>query len=265
MSFLTKLFANKLITKKQIRNILIDANKNNVVDNDLLNILESALSLDELTALDIMIPRNQIDVIDINDDLDIIMSKIIRTGHSRFPVIDGDISQIIGIFHSKDLVHYILDKENFEIRDYVRKMYFVPDVKRLDTILYEMKQNHIHLALVVDEFTNIVGLITLEMVIEQIIGEIDDEYDSIEGDSLIIELSPQKYRVKGVTKLVEINNKFNLNLDDKLVETISGFIVKKLGRVPINGEIVTFNNTNFEIISADKRKINLLLVNKNGI
>jgi magnesium and cobalt transporter len=265
MSFLTKLFANKIITKKQVRNILSDANKNNVVDNDLLNILESALHLDELNALDIMIPRNQIDVIDINENLDAIMLKIIRTGHSRFPVIDGDISQIIGVFHSKDLVHYILDQENFEIRNYVRKMYFIPDVKRLDTILYEMKQNHIHLALVVDEFTNIVGLITLEMVIEQIIGEIDDEYDAIEGDSVIIELSQQKYRVKGVAKLMEINNKFKLNLDDKLVETISGYIVKKLGRVPKNGEIVNINNINFEIISADKRKISLILVDKNGI
>ena len=264
MNFLTKLFSNKTTTKQEIRSILINANKDNVIDNDLLNVLESALHLNELNASDIMIPRNQIDVIDINENLDVIISKIIRTGHSRFPVIDQDISQIIGIFHSKDLVHYILDKDNFEIRNYVRKMHFVPDVKKLDTILYEMKQDHIHLALVVDEFTNIVGLITLEMVIEQIIGEIDDEYDSIEGDSLIIELSAYKYRVKGVTKLIDINNKFNLNLDDKLVETISGYIVKQLGRVPTNGEIITLNNINFEIISADKRKISLILVNKNG-
>jgi magnesium and cobalt transporter len=265
MKLLSKFFNSKAMTKNQISQILRTANKDNVIDNDIWNILESTLHLDDLTALDVMIPRNQIDIININDDINIILAKVIKTGHSRFPVIDGAMSNMIGIFHSKDLVYYIEDSDSFELRNYLRPVYFIPDIKRLDTILYEMKQNHIHLAIVVDEFTNIIGLLTLEMVIEQIIGEIDDEYDSIEGDGLIIELSTNLFRIKGVTKLVEINNKFNLNLADSLVETISGYIVKKLGRVPSNGELITIDNLSFEIISADQKKISLILLNKNWI
>jgi magnesium and cobalt transporter len=263
MKIFSNLFKQTIATKDELKQVLRSANKNKLINSDALNIMESTLRVEELTASDIMLPRNQIDTIDTNDSVDVIIKKIIKTGHSRFPVIDGNISNIVGIFHSKDLVHYIDNSASFQVRDYIRQLYFVPDIKPLDSILYEMRQKHNHLAIVVDEYTNIVGLLTLEMIIEQIIGEIDDEYDSIEGDRLIVELAKDKYRIKGGTKLFDINNRFGFQLEDNLVETISGYIVKKIGRIPNNGEILTIDGLSFEIISADTKKINLLILHKN--
>jgi magnesium and cobalt transporter len=244
--------------KTELIKLLKDSVANGVIDSDSLPIIEAALYINDLRANDVMIPRNQIDVIDINESVDEIANKVIATGHSRFPVIDGEISKILGIFHSKDLLRYFVNKQDFAIKQHVRQAFFVPEIKKLDSLMYEMRMRHSHLAIVVDEFTNVVGMITLEMIIEQIIGDIEDEYDPIEGERDIVELGLNSYRVKGSCKLKRINETVGLNLRDDKVESVGGFFVKFLGRLPIVGEILEFENLRVEIISADSRKIILL-------
>ncbi len=244
--------------KLQLKELLIDLGQDSVISSDTLPILEAVLELSCLKARDIMLPRHQIDVIDIQDDINSIVNKVISTGHSRFPVIDGTISNVIGILHSKDLLRYMVDKDNFNFKDYIREAFFVPEIKSLDSLMYEMRIRHSHLAIIVDEFTNVVGIATLEMIVEQIIGEIEDEYDSVDGEREIVELAPNSYRLKGYCKLIQFNNITGVTWQDDVVETIGGFIIKKLGRVPVIGEAFNFDNIKFEIISADSRKIKLL-------
>ena len=252
----------KLQSKQDLIILLRNVAQDKIIDNDSLPMIESIINLTRLKARDIMIPRHQIDFIDINDEMQVIIEKITQTGHSRFPVIDGEISNIEGVFHSKDLVGNLINQEEFDIKDHLRKVYFVPEIKRLDNLMYEMRLNHVHLVIVVDEFTNIVGLITLEMIIEQIVGDIEDEYDAIEGERLITEITPTKFRVKGFCKLADLNAQLDLSLTDDVVETIGGFLIKSLSRVPISGEIIKCKQCNIEIINADSRKINLVLITK---
>ncbi len=260
--WLKSIFATEPQTKKDVIEMLHNAVLRKIIDNDCLPMLEALVHIDDLKALDVLIPRHQMDVLDINDSIENIIDKVIATGHSRFPVINGQISEILGIFHSKDLVQYYKDPKEFDLKDHLRKAYFVPELKHLDSLMYEMRLHHSHLVIVVDEFTNVVGLITLEMIIEQIIGDIEDEYDSVEGERRFTEIKKGYFRVKGFCKLTELSREFGIQFRDKTVETISGFIVKFLGRIPVNGEIIQISHYNIEIISADQRKINILLINK---
>ena len=257
------LFTKKINSKAEIIDFLKLAINYKVISNDSLPLLESALSLDDLRAKDIMLPRNKIDLLDVNDSLESIVKKISTTGHSRFPVIDGEISNLIGIFHTKDLVKFLGSPDKFHLKDYLRDVCFVPEIKKLDTLMYEMRLKHLHIAIVVDEFTNIVGLITLEMIIEQIIGDIEDEYDLVEGEHVIMELPHNIYRIKGTCKLIEINKKLKVNLNDEIVETMSAYIIKSIGRVPLNNEIIMIDKLRIEIINSDSRKINLLTIKPN--
>jgi magnesium and cobalt transporter len=258
----TNLFKREIKSRRDLIRQLKDASSNQMIDGDSIAMIEAIFNLTELNARDIMIPRYQIDVIDVNDSISSIVTKITTTGHSRFPVIDGEISKIVGIFHSKDLVAHLINNADFDIRDHLRKVYFVPEIKRLDTLMYEMRINHTHLVVVVDEFTNVVGVVTLEMIIEQIVGEIEDEYDSLDGEGLIVELTPNEYRVKGYCKLSEISKKVGVVIVDEIVETIGGYLIKFLGRLPENGEQIRLESCQIEIISADSRKINLVRINK---
>jgi magnesium and cobalt transporter len=250
----------KVQSKTEVIQVLKDAASRNIVDKDSLPIIEAVLQMDRLKVKDIMLPRHKLDFINIKDDVLTIGRQIIGTGHSRFPVIENEISNIVGIFHSKDLIHYLVDKNNFSLREYIREAYFVPEVKHLDALMYEMRVRQTHLAIVVDEFTNVVGMITLEMIVEQLIGEIEDEYDLIDGDGEILEVRKASFRIKGYCKLKLLSSKLSLNLEDEKVETIGGYIVKLLGRVPVNGEIIQIKNLKIEVVSSDSRKINLLLL-----
>jgi len=261
-NFFTNLFKHEFKSRHDLIRQLKEATKTRVIDLDSITMIEAIFNLTELNARDIMIPRYQIDSIDINDSMNDIVNKITATGHSRFPVIDGEISKIVGIFHSKDLVAHLINDSHFDIREHLRKAYFVPEIKRLDTLMYEMRINHAHLVIVVDEFTNVVGIVTLEMIIEQIVGEIADEYDSLDGEGLIIELNEHEYRVKGYCKLSEINKKIGVIIQDEVVETIGGYLIKHLGRLPQKGEQVNLVGCEIEVVSADSRKINLVRITK---
>lgn len=259
-NLLQQLFAGPVSTRRELLEVLQTAAESNIFDKDSMPLLEAALQFGDMRAKDILLPRHEVDVIDINSPIEDIMQLILETGHSRFPVVDENINDVVGIFHSKDIVKYFANSAEFNLHDLLRKPMFVPDMKPLDSLLYEMRLKHIHLAIIVDEFTNVAGIVTLEMIIEQIIGEIDDEHDSIDGEHAIVEVQPQVFRVKGYCGLEQFNSMTDLNWDDEHVESVGGFITKFLGRVPELGETCQIDNHQIEITSADSRKINTLTI-----
>lgn len=261
-NILRNMLSQQVSSKSELIKILNQAASKHIIENDSLPIIEAVFNIANLRAKDIMIPRLEMDVLDINDSTESIIKKIIETGHSRFPVIDEDMSDILGVFHSKDLIHYVTNPEEFNLRDQLRRAYFVPEIKHLDGLMYEMRLHQSHMAIVVDEFTNVVGIVTLEMIVEQIVGEIEDEHDSVEGEREIITLGPDTYRVKGQCKLSQFNSLLELNLLDEKIETVGGFLVKFLGRIPAIGEVLDFEKIKIEVINSDSRKINLLMVTK---
>lgn len=262
LKILNQLFHTQIQDKEELLAVLHNATEKSIIDSDVLNIIESAIQITKLRAKDIMLPRNQVDVLDINDDVTVLIDKVLTTGHSRFPVIDGFISKILGVFHSKDLIRYIVNPQEFDLRSYLREAYFVPEIKYLDSLMYEMRVKQIHLAIVVDEFTNVVGIVSLEMIVEQLIGDIEDEHDSVEAERDILEVDINTYRIKGRCKLAEINDMLGLSWHDEQVETVGGFLTKVLGRIPYVGEILNFAEVSIEVINADSRKIKLLNIKK---
>jgi magnesium and cobalt transporter len=260
MQIFDGLLGNSVSNRNELIEVLKKSANNNIIEKDSIPIIEAILNIDNLRAKDIMIPRMDMDIIDINDSIEVIIDKISTTGHSRFPVIDEEISNVLGVLHSKDLIPYLIKREEINIRDLLREAYFIPEIKHLDGLMYEMRIRQSHMAIVVDEFTNVVGLITLEMIVEQILGEIEDEHDSVEGEREILLLGPNSYRVKGHCRLNQFNTTLGLEWTDTSIETVGGFLVKFLGRIPIIGEILDFEKVKIEIINSDSRKINLLLI-----
>ena len=240
--------------------VLQTAAEAKVFDKDSLPLLEAVLQFGDMRAKDVLLPRHEVDVIDLNSPIAEIIKLIISTGHSRFPVVNGSSNDVIGIFHSKDIVRYIANPEEFDLQELLRQPMFIPDMKPLDSLLYEMRLKHCHLAVVVDEFTNVAGIVTLEMIVEQIVGEIDDEHDSLDGEHGIIELQHRVYRVKGYCGLEQFNNATACLWHDDKVESVGGYVTKSLGRVPASGETFNLNEHTIEIISADSRKINTLTI-----
>ena len=258
--FLQDLFATPVTSRKELLTVINQAANTNIFDKDSLPLIEAVLQFGDMRAKDILLPRHEVDVINLNQPIEEIIELIIETGHSRFPVADGDANDIIGIFHSKDIVRYISEPDKFELRELLRQPMFIPDMKPLDSLLYEMRIKHSHMAIVVDEFTNISGIVTLEMIVEQIVGEIDDEHDSIDGEHIIVEVSHGVYRVKGHCGLEQFNNVAGKDWSDSQVESIGGYVSKKLGRIPVSGEKLTIDGCNIEIVNSDSRKINVLTV-----
>lgn len=258
---LKQLFTEPIKNREELLEVLQEAAAAKVFDKDSLPLIEAILQFGDMRAKDILLPRHEIDIIDINSSMADIIKLIIKTGHSRFPVVDGSINNILGIFHSKDIVHYTANPEEFDFHGLLRQPLFVPDMKPLDSLLYEMRLKHSHLAIIVDEFTNVAGIVTLEMIVEQIIGEIDDEHDSIDGEHSIVELGHKLFRVKGHCGLEQFNNTTGLGWHDDKVESVGGFISKSIGRVPASNERINRPDCTVEIVSADSRKINTLTVN----
>lgn len=256
------LLKNLIQNKHDIISLLHTAVEKNIIDKESLPIIESVMQMNKLQAKNIMLPRHKIDYLDIQDSVDTILAKISETKHSRFPVVDYSFSEMLGVFHSKDLISYFHQKDQFNLSDYIRPVLFVPEIKPLDSLMYEMRIRQTHLAIIVDEFTNIVGMITLEMIVEQIVGEIDDEHDSVDGELGIVELSHNSYRVKGGYQLSELNDYLHLIWQDDKVETVGGYLIKNLGKIPSVGDTIVFDGFNIEILDADSRKIKLLTLTK---
>ncbi|HEV7715956.1 MAG TPA: transporter associated domain-containing protein [Steroidobacteraceae bacterium] len=241
--------------------ILREAGERGVVDDAALTLLEGVLAVADLQGRDIMVPRGQMISVRRDDPATRIVPAVVESGHSRFPVMDEDRDDIIGILLAKDLLRMFASssKERFDIREYMRPAVFVPESKRLNVLLAEFRRNRNHMAIVVDEYGGVSGLVTIEDVIEQIIGEIDDEFD-VEDDQNIRKEGERVFTVRGVTRIDEFNEYFSAKLPEDDFDTVAGLVMKQLGRLPRRGESITLEGFEFRVTRADRRRIDSLRV-----
>jgi len=247
--------------REELVEILNTAYQKNLLDADALSMIEGVLQVSEMQVRDIMIPRAQMDVIDIADAPEVFIPFVIETAHSRFPVIGENKDDIIGILLAKDLLRYYAGEE-FDVRDMLRPAVFIPEAKRLNVLLKEFRMNRNHIALVVDEYGGVSGLVTIEDVLEQIVGEIEDEYDFDETEDNIIQDRAGAYRVKAVTEIANFNEVLGTTFSDEDYDTVGGLVVSKFGRLPKRGEVISLEGLKFLVLRADSRRLHTLLVEK---
>jgi magnesium and cobalt transporter len=249
--------------KAQLTEILRDAEERHLLSAEMLSMIESVLQVSEMQVREIMIPRSQMVVIDSTCSLDVILPLVIESGHSRFPVTDSNSDDIVGILLAKDLLKYYFRKEatNFEMANILRPAVFVPQSKRLDILLREFRINRNHMAMVIDEYGHVAGLVTIEDVLEQIVGEIEDEYD-IDEEEYIKKHLDGIYTVKAATPIDDFNEYFNTTFSDEEFDTIGGLTLKGFGHLPKRGETIKIENFNFKVLHSDNRRIYLLEVTK---
>lgn len=247
--------------REELVDILHTAYEKNLLDADALSMIEGVLQVSEMQVRDIMIPRAQMDVIDIADAPETFIPFVIETAHSRFPVIGENKDDVIGILLAKDLLRYYAGEE-FNVRDMLRPAVFIPEAKRLNVLLKEFRMNRNHIALVVDEYGGVSGLVTIEDVLEQIVGEIEDEYDFDETEDNIIQDRAGGYRVKAVTEIADFNETLGTEFSDEEFDTVGGLVVSKFGRLPKRGEIISLDGVRFHVLRADSRRLHTLLVEK---
>lgn len=245
--------------REQLLELLHTAYEKNLMDADALTIIEGALASSETRVTDVMIPRAQMDVIDVGMPMDKLVPMVIDTAHSRFPVIDGDRDNVLGVLLAKDLLRLLADEE-FELRDWLRPAVFIPESKRLNVLLREFRVSRNHMAIVVNEYGGVAGLVTIEDVLEQIVGDIEDEYDFDEAHDNIRLDSTGRYRVKARTEIDDFNVAFSTTFSDAEFDTVGGLILRHFGRVPKRNEIVEIDGTRFQVLRADSRRLYTLLV-----
>src|SRR5688500_19104695 len=230
--------------REQLVDLLRSAYSRNLLDADALSIIEGALTVSEMQVRDIMVPRAQVDFIDINQPIEKFIPQIISTAHSRFPVIDRNRDDVIGILLAKDLLRYYAGDEDFNVREMLRPAVFVPESKRLNVLLREFRSSRNHMAIVVDEYGGVSGLVTIEDVIEEIVGEIADEYDTDE-DQTIRKESDRQFAVLALTRVQEFNAYFGTHFSDEEYDTIGGLVMHQFGRLPRRGASVTMEGLEF--------------------
>ena len=247
--------------REELLEALHDAHERNLMDADAMSMIEGVLQVSELRARDLMIPRPQMDVVDISEPPAKWIPFVIETAHSRFPVIDGTRDHVIGILLAKDLLRYYTETD-YDVRASLRPAVFIPESKRLNVLLRDFRANRNHIAIVVDEYGGVAGLITIEDVLEQIVGDIEDEYDFDESDDAIIAEDGDKYRVKALTQISQFNESFGTDYPDVEFDTIGGLVTHHVGRVPKRGDAVEVGDMRFEVLRADARQAHLFLVNR---
>jgi magnesium and cobalt transporter len=248
--------------RDELLNLLHAAYEKNLLDADALSMIEGVMQVSEMQVRDIMVPRAQMDVIDVDDTPDRFIPHVIATAHSRFPVIDRDRDDVIGILLAKDLLRYYAGEEEFNVRDMLRPAVFVPESKRLNVLLREFRANRNHMAIVVDEYGGVAGLVTIEDVLEQIVGEIEDEYDLDETEDNILQEGPNRWRVKAPTEIAAFNEMMGTSFSDEDFDTVGGLVLDRFGRLPKRGESVTIEGLRFTVLRADSRRLHLLSVQK---
>ena len=255
---LTRTLAGGLRERAQLLELLREATKRGLLDADAMAMVEGALTMAELQARDLMVARADMVCIRRDDPLSRILPAVVESGHSRFPVVDGDRDDVVGILLAKDLLRAAAAAK-FDMREFLRPAVFVPEAKRLDALLKEFRGNRNHMAIVVDEYGGVAGLITIEDVIEQIIGEIDDEFD-VEDDQNIRAEGEAQFMVRGATRIDEFNERFGSAFDNTEFDTVAGLVMQQLGRVPRRGETVTIGAYEFRVLRTDRRRIDSLRV-----
>lgn len=248
--------------REELIELLRSCYERNLVDADALSMIEGVLQVSELQARDIMVPRAQMDVIDIKESPDQFIPMVMQTGHSRFPVIGENKDDVIGILLAKDLLRYYAGEEEFNVREMLRLAVFIPESKPLNVLLKEFRKNRNHMAVVVDEYGGVAGLVTIEDVIEQIVGDIEDEYDFEDVEDNIVQEKGGQFRVKALTEIADFNAAFGTTYSDEEFDTIGGLVLSRLGRVPKRGEQVSFDNLTFKVLRSDSRRLHLLEVAK---
>lgn len=251
--------------KQELIGLLQSARDRALFDSEALTMLEGVLQVSDLRVRDITIPRAQTAVVNRDDPLEKILPMVITSAHSRFPVIGEDRAEVVGILLAKDLLQYCQENApRFDIRDIVRSAVFVPESKRLNVLLKEFRDSRNHMAIVVDEYGSAAGLVTIEDVLEQIVGEIEDEYD-FDEDAFIMQHDDSHFTVKAHTIIDEFNEYFGTEMADDDFDTIGGLVTHAIGHLPKRGEKVTVGGFYFTVVSADSRKIRLLNVERLGM
>jgi len=246
---------------EDLNEVLNQAHERGIIDVDAHHMLEGVLRVVELQVRDIMVPRSQMVIVNRDDPPEEILPMVVDSGHSRYPVIGDDRDQIVGILLAKDLLRYFTEggRANFDIKEVLRPAVFIPESKRLNVLLKEFRVSHHHMAIVVDEYGGVSGLVTIEDVLEQIVGDIGDEYDT-DDDLDIRKEGERQFTVKAQTRIDEFNNYFGTEFSDEEFDTIGGLSINGLGRLPRRGESFALGGLEFKVLRADRRRLDLLRV-----
>jgi magnesium and cobalt transporter len=249
--------------RKELLAVIRHSHEQDLIDADALSMIEGVLQVSELSARDLMVPRSQMDIINIAQSAAEYLPTVIETGHSRFPVVEDSRDKVIGIAHAKDLLRLIADPD-LDLRPLLRPIVFIPESKRLNVLLRDFRINRNHMAIVVDEYGGVAGMITIEDVLEQIVGDIEDEFDFDEESDNIVAAegasAKGKFRVKAATPIAQFNESFGTQFSDAEFDTLGGLITDQWGRVPRRGDHVMLSGLRFDVIRADARQAQLFLV-----
>jgi magnesium and cobalt transporter len=258
---ITRTLAAGVKDRAQLVEMLAESQQRGVLDADAFAMLEGVLGVADLQVRDIMIPRVQMVCVYRDDPIASIVAAVVESGHSRFPVLDGDRDDVVGILLAKDLLRLFAaaTPAKFDMREYMRPVVFVPESKRLNVLLKEFRGSRNHMAIVVDEYSGVAGLVTIEDVIEQIVGDIDDEFD-IEDDQNIRREADRQFSVRGSTRIEEFNQFFHSALPEGEFDTVAGLVMKQFGRMPRRGESTTLAEFEFRVLRTDRRRIDSLRV-----
>jgi len=258
-------FSDEPRSREDLREILQQACESGILDNDAHGIIEGALQVTEMQVRDVMIPRSQMTMVQVNQTPREFLPVIISSAHSRFPVCGENPDEVLGILLAKDLLPYMLDGtlDQFDIRECLRKATFIPESKRLNVLLNEFRGTRNHMAIVVDEYGGIAGLITIEDVLEQIVGEIEDEHDADDDEDNIKPFDDNGFLVKALTPIEDFNAYFGASFSDDEFDTIGGIVTQHFGHLPAKDESILIDGLNFKVLSADNRRLRLLQVIRN--
>ncbi len=246
--------------REELLELLHGAFEHKLLDADALSMIEGVLQVSEMTVRDIMIPRAQMDVVSIDDDPADFLPLVLETKHSRFPVVGENKDDVVGILLAKEMLNFYRTPDSFSLRETLRPAVFVPESKRLNVLLRDFRANRNHIAIVVDEYGGVSGLVTIEDVLEQIVGDIEDEYDFDENEDNIIAEAGGRYRVKAQTEIADFNAHFGADFADDEFDTVGGLVLQAFGRLPKRGETVTIGDFLFRVVRADSRRLYTLQV-----
>ncbi|MSR08317.1 MAG: CBS domain-containing protein [Gammaproteobacteria bacterium] len=260
---LRRVLKGEAATRDDLLDWLRQSHAQTVLDADELAMLEGVLAVSETQVRDVMVPRSQMAVLERDAPRDELLKAIVESGHSRFPVIGEDREEVVGILLAKDVLRHFVNTpgEDFAISRYIRPATFIPESKRLNALLKEFRGSRNHIAIVVDEYGGITGLLTIEDVLEEIVGEIDDEHDAAEI-APIQEQGPGHYHVHALARIEEFNEYFDAKLDDEHYDTVGGLVMHELGHLPRKGEVLHLGEFRFQVLQADRRRVHSIEVTR---
>src|SRR5216117_3790875 len=248
--------------REELLDLLHGAFESKLLDADALSMIEGVLQVSEMTVRDIMIPRAQMDVVSIDDAPAEFLPLVLETKHSRFPVIGENKDDVVGILLAKELLLYYRNPDSFDLRETLRPAVFVPESKRLNVLLRDFRANRNHIAIVVDEYGGVSGLVTIEDVLEQIVGDIEDEYDFDESVDNVIPEANGRFRVKAQTEIDDFNAHFGTSFEDEEFNTVGGLVLQAFGRLPKRGEAIALEGLRFRVLRADSRRLHTLQIER---